>query len=168
MWYFIQYLSDYIINYLNFGGFSEISKNEDTLKEYMLYKQFLDSLTPQASINFFFNCIFGHFIWLIDRWLGGPIAWYDWLNDWLTEWFIDWYTSSLWNRNGEMIDGKLKTRRRNWSVLQQNLSKWIDFYHLFLNNQISKSALRLVLVTLSLQRSKPKERSSMSKKKSMF
>ncbi|XP_020619438.1 cilia- and flagella-associated protein 100-like [Orbicella faveolata] len=26
---------------------SEISKNEDTLKEYMLYKQFLDSLTPQ-------------------------------------------------------------------------------------------------------------------------
>lgn len=55
MWYFIQYLSDYIINYLNFGGFSEISKNEDTLKEYMLYKQFLDSLTPQASINFFFT-----------------------------------------------------------------------------------------------------------------
>ncbi|KAK2571476.1 Cilia- and flagella-associated protein 100 [Acropora cervicornis] len=33
---------------------SEISKNEDTLKEYMLYKQFLDSLTPQASMNFFF------------------------------------------------------------------------------------------------------------------
>ena len=29
---------------------SEISKNEDTLKEYMLYKQFLDSLTPQASL----------------------------------------------------------------------------------------------------------------------
>ena len=28
---------------------SEISKNEDMLKEYMLYKQFLDSLTPQAS-----------------------------------------------------------------------------------------------------------------------
>ena len=28
--------------------FSEISKNEDTLKEYMLYKQFLDSLTPQV------------------------------------------------------------------------------------------------------------------------
>ncbi|KAJ7318888.1 hypothetical protein OS493_037220, partial [Desmophyllum pertusum] len=28
---------------------SEISKNEDTLKEYMLYKQFLDSLTPQKA-----------------------------------------------------------------------------------------------------------------------
>jgi len=28
--------------------FSEISKNEDALKEYMLYKQFLDSLTPQV------------------------------------------------------------------------------------------------------------------------
>jgi hypothetical protein len=25
---------------------SEISKNEDTLKDYMLYKQFLDTLTP--------------------------------------------------------------------------------------------------------------------------
>ena len=31
-----------------FVFFSEISKNEDTLKEYMLYKQFLDSLTPQV------------------------------------------------------------------------------------------------------------------------
>ena len=31
-----------------FFHFSEISKNEDTLKEYMLYKQFLDSLTPQV------------------------------------------------------------------------------------------------------------------------
>ena len=27
---------------------SEISKNEDTLKDYMLYKQFLDTLTPQV------------------------------------------------------------------------------------------------------------------------
>ena len=27
--------------------FSDISKTEDLLKEYMLYKQFLDSLTPQ-------------------------------------------------------------------------------------------------------------------------
>ena len=31
---------------------SEISKNEDTLKEYMLYKQFLDSLTPQVHVTF--------------------------------------------------------------------------------------------------------------------
>lgn len=31
---------------------SEISKNEDTLKEYMLYKQFLDSLTPQVHVAF--------------------------------------------------------------------------------------------------------------------
>lgn len=33
----------------NFKFHSEISKNEDTLKEYMLYKQFLDSLTPQVT-----------------------------------------------------------------------------------------------------------------------
>ena len=31
-----------------FGFFSEISKNEDLLKEYMLYKEFLDQLTPQV------------------------------------------------------------------------------------------------------------------------
>jgi hypothetical protein len=29
---------------------SEISKNEDTLKDYMLYKQFLDILTPGVGI----------------------------------------------------------------------------------------------------------------------
>ncbi len=30
----------------NFTYYSEISKNEDLLKEYQLYKKFLDSLTP--------------------------------------------------------------------------------------------------------------------------
>ena len=39
---------------------SEISKNEDTLKDYMLYKQFLDTLTPPV------RCIF-HCCSLFDR-----------------------------------------------------------------------------------------------------
>ncbi len=31
---------------------SEISKYEDTLKEYLLYKRFLEALTPKVSIIF--------------------------------------------------------------------------------------------------------------------
>ena len=38
----------YIWQYTGCFVNSEISKNEDALKEYMLYKQFLDSLTPQV------------------------------------------------------------------------------------------------------------------------
>ena len=32
---------------------SEISKYEDTLKEYQMYRKFLDNLTPQVCISFF-------------------------------------------------------------------------------------------------------------------
>ena len=34
---------------------SEISKYEDTLKEYQMYRKFLDNLTPQVCISFFDN-----------------------------------------------------------------------------------------------------------------
>ena len=68
--------------------FSEISKNEDTLKEYMLYKQFLDSLTPQVMpLKPWFSFCYSAMILII-------------------------LCSVLTNRNGKMKNEKLKKKKR--------------------------------------------------------
>ena len=74
---------------LIFFFFSEISKNEDTLKEYMLYKQFLDSLTPQVlpPLKLRFSFCYSAMILII-------------------------LCSVPTNRNGKMKKEKLKKRKR--------------------------------------------------------
>lgn len=48
---------------------SEISKHEETLKEYQMYKRFLESLTPPVKENFYFNIFFNKLVFFPQEWL---------------------------------------------------------------------------------------------------